>query len=484
MYLGIDLGTSEVKTVLVDADQRVLSTARAPLAVERPCPGFSEQDPERWWEAVVATVDGLHRERPDAVAAVRGIGLSGQMHGATLLDAADRPLRPCILWNDGRAARECAELDEAADFRGISGNLVMAGFTAPKLRWVERHEPEIFAATRRVLLPKDYVRLRLTGEAVSEMSDAAGTLWLDTARRAWSPALLAATHLDERHMPRLVEGTAPSGRLRAELATRWGMAAAPEVAGGGGDNAASACGVGAVRPATAFLSLGTSGVLFVATDRFRPNVARAVHAFCHALPDTWHQMAVILAAADSLAWWARQVGSTPEALTAELGERPAAPSSALFLPYLGGERTPHDDATIRGGFAGLGHEADRAALTRAVLEGVAFAFKDGLDALAAAGSEVAAVTAVGGGARSTFWLHVLASVLERPIRVPAAGDVGAAFGAARLAMAATGVAADDALFAPPPTATVIEPDAGLAAAYRERLAAFRALYPALKSALG
>jgi len=483
MYLGIDLGTSEVKTVLVDPDQAVLATARAPLTVQRPQPAFSEQDPERWWEAVVATVDELRREHPDAVAAVRAIGLAGQMHGATLLDDADRPLRPCILWNDGRAAGECAELDAAADFRGIAGNLVMAGFTAPKLRWVERHEPDVFARTRRVLLPKDYLRLRLTGEAVSEMSDAAGTLWLDTARRCWAGELLAATHLDERRMPALVEGTAVSGRLRAALASRWGMATAPVVAGGGGDNAASACGVGAVRPGAAFLSLGTSGVLFVATDRFRPNVARAVHAFCHALPATWHQMAVILAAADSLAWWARQVGSTPQALTAGLGARPTAPSPAFFLPYLGGERTPHNDATVRGAFAELGHEVDRAALTQAVLEGVAFAYKDGLDALAAAGSEVEAITAVGGGARSTFWRHVLASVLERPIRVPAAGDIGAAFGAARLAMAAAGTPADDALFAPPPTAAVIEPDPALAAAYRERLAAFRALYPALKTAL-
>jgi xylulokinase len=480
MYLGIDLGTSEVKTVLVDEAQEPVATARAPLAVDRPRPGFAEQDPEDWWRAVTATLDQLQATRADALAAVRGVGLAGQMHGATLLDAADRPLRPCILWNDGRAAAECDELDEAADFRGIAGNLVMAGFTAPKLRWVERHEPEVFRRVRRVLLPKDYVRLRLTGEAVSEMSDAAGTLWLDTAARRWSPALLAATHLDERQMPRLVEGSAAAGRLAPELAARWGMATPPVVAGGASDNAASACGIGAVAPGRAFLSLGTSGVLFVATDRFRPNVEGAVHAFCHAVPATWHQMAVILAAADSLAWWARQVGARPDELTAALGERPTAPSPALFFPYLGGERTPHNDVAVRGAFAGLGHEVDRAALTRAVLEGVAFAFRDGLDALTAAGGTVGDITAVGGGARSPFWLAVLASVLERPLHVPAAGEVGAALGAARLAMAADG-ASGEALFAPPPVARTIAPDPTLGAAYGERLERWRALYPSLRA---
>ncbi len=488
MLLGIDVGTSEVKTVLVDEEQAVRATARAPLQASRPQPGFSEQDPEDWWSAVTATLDELKTTAPRELAAVRGLGLSGQMHGAVLLDAADRPLRPCILWNDGRSAAECAELDAAADFRGIAGNLVMAGFTAPKLRWVEKHEPGVFARVRRVLLPKDYVRLLLTGEAVSEMSDSAGTLWLDTAARAWSPALLAATHLDERQMPRLVEGSTPSGELRAELAARWGMTAPVTVAGGGGDNAASACGIGAVRPGEAFLSLGTSGVLFVATDRFRPNVAGAVHAFCHALPGVWHQMAVILAAADSLAWWARQLDTTPKALTdalaAEAGDRLDGPSPALFLPYLGGERTPHNDVAVRGAFVGLGHEADRQALTRAVLEGVAFAFKDGLMALQAAGTEVRAMTAIGGGANSRLWLEILATVLEKPIHVPAAGDFGAAFGAARLALTATAGADPFAVCTPPVMAASIAPRAALTAAYNERFAQYRALYPALKEALG
>ncbi len=482
MFLGIDVGTSEVKAVLIDDEQRPQATARAILTVQRPAPGFSEQDPESWWQAVQATLNELQREVADRLAAVRGIGLSGQMHGAVLLDAADKPLRPCILWNDGRSEAECHELDGAADFRGITGNLVMPGFTAPKLRWVEKHEPELFAQVRRVVLPKDYVRLKLTGEAVSEMSDSAGTLWLDTSARAWSPELLAATHLDEAQMPRLVEGSAPSGALRAKLAERWGMADGVVVAGGGGDNAASACGIGAVRPGQAFLSLGTSGVLFVANDRFRPNVEGAVHAFCHALPGVWHQMAVILAAADSLAWWGRQTGETPQALTAAIGplERP---SPAIFLPYLGGERTPHNDASVRGSFTGLAHECDREAMTQAVLEGVAFAFRDGLEALLAAGTEVGRITAIGGGANSPAWLEIIAAVLDRPLDVPAAGDFGAAFGAARLAIAAATDADPLALCTAPATARTMEPRTGLVSAYTERFERYRALYPALKEAL-
>ncbi len=234
---------------------------------------------------------------------MRGIGLSGQMHGATLIDKADRPLRPCILWNDGRSAVEAAELDADPRFREITGNIVFPGFTAPKLVWVHRHEPKIFGAVAKVLLPKDFVRLWLTGEHASDMSDSAGTSWLDVAKRDWSDDLLAATHLQRDQMPALYEGTEPTGKLRAVLATRWGMEA-PVVAGGAGDNAASACGVGTVAPGAAFVSLGTSGVLFVSNEKFRPNAASAVHAFCHALPNTWHQMGVILSAAASLEWLA------------------------------------------------------------------------------------------------------------------------------------------------------------------------------------
>jgi xylulokinase len=483
MFLGLDIGTSAVKAVLIDETGRLVGQAGAPLSVSRPHPGWSEQNPDDWWRATLGAVDALKADHPQALAAVRGVGLSGQMHGATLLDAADRPLRPAILWNDGRAAAECAALEKACPrSREISGNLAMPGFTAPKLLWIAAHEPDVFAATATVLLPKDYVRLKLTGEKVSDMSDAAGTLWLDVGARAWSDELLAATRLDRRHMPRLVEGSGASGRLLADLASRWGMAVAPVVAGGGGDNAASACGVGAVAAGQGFVSLGTSGVLFVATDRFAPNTAGAVHAFCHALPATWHQMGVILSAAASLDWLAGILGAPPAELVGALGERPAGPSPVLFLPYLSGERTPHNDAAVRGAFAGLGHEHSREALVRAVLDGVAFALKDCADPLSAAGTRIDRLTAVGGGSRSRHWLSIVATVLQVPLDMPEDAEVGAAAGAARLGrLAATG---EDprAVCTMPPIRCSIDPEPGLAAAYAETLARWRSLYPSIRKA--
>jgi len=486
MYLGIDLGTSGVKAVLVDDAQAVIGQGTAPLEVSRPKPLWSEQDPEAWWRATGAAVGALKAAHPRELAAVRGIGLSGQMHGATLLDDRDRVLRPAILWNDGRSAAECAELErrEPAS-RKITGNLAMPGFTAPKLLWVAAHEPDIFRRTARVLLPKDHLRLRLTGEAVSEMSDAAGTLWLDVAARAWSDPMLAATGLTRDHMPRLVEGSEASGTLRPELAAAWGMGAGVVVAGGAGDNAAGAAGVGTVAPGRAFLSLGTSGVYFVANAAFSPNPEQAVHAFCHCLPATWHQMTVMLSAAACLTWVAALTGAGDEAaLLAEIEAAGDAPSSVTFLPYLAGERTPHNDANAQGVFFGLTFAADRAALGRAVLEGVAFAFADGQDALMAAGAQIDAVSVIGGGARSPLWGRILAAVLGRPLTYHAGGEVGPAFGAARLGrLAATG---EDplAVCTPPPVDQVIEPDKALAAQYAEKLPRFRRLYRELREEFG
>ncbi|MCB1493122.1 MAG: xylulokinase, partial [Rhodobiaceae bacterium] len=309
-YLGIDIGTSSVKAVLLDESQALVASASAALEVSRPKAGWSEQAPDDWWAATLKAVDEIRAGHAAALASVRGIGLSGQMHGATLLDAADRPLRPAILWNDGRSGAECAEMEAACpELRSIAGNIAMPGFTAPKLLWVKKHEPETFEKVAKVLLPKDYVRLHLTGDHVSDMSDSAGTLWLDVAKRDWSDTLLSATDLTRANMPALVEGSQSSGTLRKDLCERWGIAEAPAVAGGGGDNAASACGIGAVRPGAAFASLGTSGVLFVSNARFSPNTDNAVHAFCHAVPDTWHQMGVILSAADSLEWLSRMTGA-------------------------------------------------------------------------------------------------------------------------------------------------------------------------------
>ncbi|HMO06373.1 MAG TPA: xylulokinase [Paracoccaceae bacterium] len=469
MFLGLDLGTSGLKAVVIDADQAIVAETAAPLTVARPHPGWSEQSPADWIAAAETVLDRLSAQ--GALAGLRGIGLSGQMHGATLLDAADEVLRPCILWNDTRAHEEAQELDGDPMFRRVSGNIVFPGFTAPKVLWVERHEPRLRERLAKVLLPKDYLRLWLTGEHVAEMSDAAGTSWLDTGARDWSDDLLGLTGLARHHMPRLVEGSAVSGALRQALAARWGIPRGVPVAGGGGDNAASAVGTGVVRGGEAFVSLGTSGVLFAATDGYQPAPETAVHTFCHALPGTWHQMGVILAATDALNWYANLVGRDAAALTGALGPL-QAPGRTLFLPYLGGERTPLNDAAIRAGFLGLDHATDRAAGTRAVLEGVAFALRDCRDALAATGTSIDRLIAVGGGARSETWIAMLATVLGLPVQLPAAGDFGAAFGAARLGlMAATG--AGPAVCTAPPIARSFDPDTALAPAFDAAHARYR-----------
>ncbi len=482
MFLGIDLGTSEVKAVLVDESGAVAGSAGAPLEVQRPHPRWSEQAPDAWWQATLAAVGRLRQAHPDGLAAVRGMGLSGQMHGATLLDAADQPLRPAILWNDVRSDRECQELVEKVPATPvITGNLAMPGFTAPKLLWVARHEPQVFARTASVLLPKDYLRLRLTGEKVSDMSDAAGTLWLDVGRRDWSDAMLAGCGLSRAHMPRLVEGSAVSGRLRPELASGWGIRQPVVVAGGGGDNAASAVGIGAVAAGDGFVSLGTSGVLFVVNDRFSPNPARAVHAFCHALPRRWHQMSVMLSAASCLHWVTELVGGASEAgvleevATLDEAGRAGAP---IFLPYLSGERSPHNDPAAQGVFFGLTHGVDRRALVYSVIEGVTFGLADGLDALAAAGTRAGALSLVGGGSRSSLWAQLVADVLRTPLRVHAGGQAGAALGAARLGQLACG-ADERTVCVAPAVASEHLPSPAAAERLQGRLERFRSLYRAL-----
>ena len=433
MYIGLDLGTSGLKALLIDERQQMLAEATAPLTVQRPAEGWSEQRPEDWVAAAEAVLGALAGKAD--LSGVQAIGLSGHMHGAVLLGADDAVLRPCILWNDTRSHAEAAALDGDPRFRDVSGNIVFAGFTAPKLAWVAKHEPQIFAKVAKVLLPKDYLRLWLTGEHVAEMSDAAGTSWLDVGARDWSDDLLAATGLSREQMPRLVEGSQVSGQLRGTLAHRFGMSDAVQIAGGAGDNAAAAIGVGVVQAGQGFVSLGTSGVLFAANEGYRPDAATAVHTFCHALPDTWHQMGVILAATDALNWFAKIAGKEAGALTQGLGDL-QAPSKTCFMPYLGGERTPLNDASVRGAFIGLEHATDLQAATRAVLEGVAFAVRDCRDALRATGTEIGSLLAVGGGARSDYWLALMASVLDTEITRPVAGDYGGAFGAARLAMMA------------------------------------------------
>jgi xylulokinase len=482
MYLGIDLGTSEVKVVLLAESGEIAASASAPLEVLRPQPRWSEQSAEAWWEASLAAVDQLKAAHAAKLAAVKGIGLSGQMHGATLLDAADRPVRAAILWNDSRSDQECKELERREPrMRAITGNLAFPGFTAPKLIWVEKHEPEIFAKVKSVLLPKDYLRLRLTGEKVSEMSDAAGTLWLDVAKRDWSDAMLAATRMTRAHMPRLVEGSQSSGELRKELRDRWGMKGSVVVAGGGGDNAASAVGIGAVAPGGGFVSLGTSGVLFVVNDRFLPNPESAVHAFCHALPGRWHQMSVMLSAASCLRWATQLVRAANEAeILAEVEKlaQPARLAAPVFLPYLTGERTPHNDSTIQGAFIGLVPGTDRATLVYSVIEGVAFGLADGLDALRQAGTTVGTLSLVGGGSRSAYWAQLIADLLQVRLQTHTGGETGAALGAARLGQLACG-APEAAVCTRPPVSRTFEPSAAGRTLLADRLARFRALYRAV-----
>ncbi|WP_419810046.1 xylulokinase [Sphingomonas sp.] len=475
MFLGIDIGTSGIKAVVLDERGAVAGQGIAALTVQRPHAAWSEQDPEAWWRATTAAVQAID---PTVRRAVRGVGLAGQMHGATLLDADDRPLRPAILWNDGRSAAECAALEAALpDLAAITGNIAMPGFTAPKLLWVKAHEPDVFARVATVLLPKDYVRLRMTGDKASDVSDSAGTLWLDVAHRRWSEAVLAACDLTTAQMPRLFEGTEVTGRLRAEVAELWGMGTVP-VTGGGGDNAAGAAGVGVVADGDALLSLGTSGVIFVATDAYRPNPARAVHAFCHCVPDLWHQMSVHLSAGSCIDWVARLTGASG---AAELFGRAEAAGPAagpeLFLPYLSGERTPHNDVAVRGAFLHLDNETDANRLAQAVLEGVAFALADGLDALTQAGTRVERLGVIGGGARSSYWGRIIAAALATPLVYFEGGEVGPALGAARLAQIAVDGGDPATVCAAPPISHSIDPDPSFVERLGDKQQLFRAAYP-------
>jgi xylulokinase len=475
MYLGIDVGTSAVKAVLIDADDRPVAQASAPLTIQRPHPGWSEQDPEQWWQGTLSAVAQLPAA---ARQAVRSIGLSGQMHGATLLGSDARVLRPAILWNDGRSERECRQLESAEPaLRSIAGNAAMPGFTAPKLLWVRQHEPAVFAQIGCVLLPKDYVRLRLTGERGTDPSDASGTLWLDVAQRRWSDRLLAATGLDERAMPRVSEGPAVTGALTRNAAGELGLPVVPVVAGAG-DNAASAVGLGVTRTGQAFLSLGTSGVLFVVTDRFRPNPARGAHAFCHCLPGLWHQMAVLLSAGGAVQWATQLAGFARfEEATAAAQRRGLVRSVPAFLPYLSGERTPHNDPHARGVFFGLSLDTEPADLVTAALVGVTLAFADGLDALREAGSQITELSLCGGGARVDWWASLLASALDLPLMRPSGSESGAAAGAARLARAALEPGGG---FSKASAERVFEPDAQLRTELLGRRDLFRRLYSDLK----
>jgi len=482
VYLGYDIGTSAVKAVLVDESGALLHQAAVEISVDHPRPLWSEQDPQSWWHACIAATREL-KAAGAPLSAVESVGLAGQMHGAVLLDEAGDVLRPCILWNDGRSHAECAELEASVDgFRERSGNMAMPGFTAPKLLWVSKHEPEVFRRIAKVLLPKDYVRYRMTGGFASEMSDASGTLWLDPARRDWDETLIAATGLDRSQLPALYEGCEPVAKLTAEAAKTLGLPRVPVVAGAG-DNAGGAVGAGVIEPGQAFLSLGTSGVVFVVSDQHHACPEKTVHAFCHCLPGRWHQMTVTLSAANSLAWLARTVGTPVADLLRPL--QTDRESEVLFLPYLAGERSPHNDPRAVGQFHGLDNSTDLADLTLAVLEGVAYSFCDGIDALREAGVRIDDISLIGGGARSPTWRQLLADALDLPLVYRTDGDVGPALGAARLAMIGVDSGEVEAAIArvcrQPQAQSRHEPRAERAAYHRAKLERYRKLYQLTKS---
>ena len=478
MYIGIDLGTSGLRALLMDDQGAALGSATSDYSVAHPHSGWSEQDPGDWITALKAACKGLKESAPKAYGDVQGISFSGHMHGAVVLDQSDAVLRPCILWNDTRAADEAATLDSDAS-RSASGNIVFPGFTAPKLLWMARHEPELFAQVATVMLPKDFLSLYLTGRRVTDMSDAAGSAWLDVTQREWSASLLAASEMKMGQMPELFEGTGVVGEVLPDIADTLGLPKGVKVIAGGADNAVAACGVGALSEGQAFVSLGTSGVLLSGRDRCAPAPASAVHTFCHAVPERWYQMGVTLAATDSLNWLSNVTGQTPEELSAAAGTL-QAPGRLRFYPYLSGERTPHNDSEIRAGFSGMDIADGPGDLARAVMEGVAFNLRDSLEALKSTGLTLDSALAIGGGTRSKLWTEMLATALNLPLQRPAQGEFGAALGAARLALCGTTGADPETIMTPPPIADVVEPNPKLQGAYEEGYARFRAGYSKLK----
>jgi xylulokinase len=473
LLAGLDVGTSSVKGLLISAGGgEVVARAEVPHRLSTPRPGWAEQDPEDWWAGAQSVLAQLSR-----AGEIAGIGLTGQMHGLVALDEADRVLRPAILWNDGRTAAECAEIERRVGLSALiarTGNRALPGFTAPKLLWLERHEPEVHARIRRVLLPKDYVRLRLCGERATDVADASGTLLFDVAARGWSVSVVEALGVDPAWLPRVLESPQVSG------VTAGGV----PVAAGAGDQAAGALGVGVDRPGPASVVLGTSGVVFAAADAFAADSEARVHAFCHAVPGAWHAMGVMLSAAGSLRWL-RDIAA-PDGdygrLVDEAGSWEPGVEGLTFLPYLAGERTPHADPDARGAFCGLSLRHDRGALVRAVLEGVAFGLRDGLDLVSELSDRPALGRVSGGGARSDLWLRIVASVLELPLQRTAV-DEGASFGAALLGGVAAGVFSDvhEAVAACVRPGEVVEPVAAWIEPYREARRRYLALYPALRA---
>lgn len=478
MYLGIDVGTSSVKVTLIDEKGMLVATSLTELAIAHPKPLYSEQNPHEWWSATCSSVAQLKKMNPKQMAAVRGIGLSGQQHGATLLDASGAILRPAILWNDGRSFQECAFIEKRVPHCWeITGNRIYPGFTAPKLVWVQKHEPEIFAKIAKVLLPKDYLRFRMTGEYFSDVSDASGTSWLDISKRAWSDEMLDVCSLKRSHMPELCEGTDITASVTNSIASEWGIPPKTPVVGGAGDNPAGAISVNCVAPSDAFLSLGTSGVYFVASKKPSANPKGGVHTMCHAIPNMWHQMTVHLSAASCFDFLKNvtHASSVPDLINGvETHFSKTLP--VYFLPFLSGERTPYNNPYARGVFFGLEHKTRNVSLMQAIMEGIAFNFANGQNEMEKVAIDIGDVSVVGGGSKSIFFGKILASALNRPLYYRKDREVGASLGAARLALLGVEKKDPSDAFANSPIEHVVHPDPSLVDLYEKKRGIFTSLY--------
>ena len=482
-YIGIDLGTSAVKLLLTDEKGTILNTVTKAYPISFPHPGWSEQEPADWWNACLKGLDELLEGRDKT--AVAAVGTAGQMHGLVALDAEGNVIRPCILWNDGRTAGETEWLNTVIGkdkLSALTGNIAFAGFTAPKLLWMKKNEPENFARIEKIMLPKDYIAYQLTGKHCCDYSDASGMLLLDVEHRCWSQEMLEICGISEAQMPKLYESYEVIGTLKKETAERLGLPESVKVVAGAGDNAAAAVGTGTVGAGTCNISLGTSGTIFIPSERFGKDPFGAIHAFCHA-DGAYHLMGCMLSAASCNKWLCEDILKTTDLAAEQAGitEEMLGRSHVYFLPYLMGERSPINDADARGTFTGLTMDTTREDLVLAVLEGVAFAIRDSLEAARAIGVKVDRSKLCGGGAKSPLWRKIIADVLNIPLDIPEAEE-GPGYGAAMLAMVGDGVyesveACADALVR---TRSTVEPDPETAARYEERYQQFRQIYPAMK----
>ena len=481
-FLGINLGISEAKVVLADAQQNILADAAVRLTRSTPQPRWIEQSPEEWWHATLEAIAKVRADAPLEFHRLAGIGVSGQAQGAVLLDKHHRLLRPAMLWNDSRARAECVELEAlVTNSRNLTGNMALPGFTAPKLLWLQKYEPSVFDSIAKVLMPKDFIVFRLTGEFVTDVSDASSTLCFDVAHRDWSDRMISAVGLTRDHFPRLAEGSEQIGTLRANLAEAWNLIQPVAVAAGAGRPAATAVGLGALKEGTAYVSLGPSGLVFVSTGGARPSPERAVRNFCHCLPDRWHQMGVVPAGTASLDWWARMTDSDDRGEVIGQASQAKMQEAPIFLPYLNGASTPHNDPGASGVFFGLTEDTAPGLLAYALLEGVAFSVADSLAAIKETGTLIHRASLIGDGSQSRFWAELLVTACDMPLDLHATQLDLASVGAVRLARLAIGDCTAGELCARPPVVETIVPRTDWREELDVRHARFRRLYRALKS---